>query len=90
MVFQDRAYFQRPTRSRAQINELTIGFPISGIPGNGNALGTMDEEEIAENVRLAELWCQIERDHNLHEAFGMASFGYWAGPKKATKSCRRV
>ena len=65
--------------------EWALTFPM------GVFLGTMDEEEIAGNVRLAELWCQrSESDHKIKEASDMASFGYWTGPKKAAKSCRAV
>lgn len=65
--------------------DLTITIPLPG-----HEFGTMGEGDIAKNVHFAELWCKLERDHNLKEAFGMALFGYWTGTKKATKSCRRV
>ena len=37
----------------------------------------MNEEEVAENVRLAGLWCQVEITHNQEEKSGLIKYGYW-------------
>ena len=51
----------------------------------------MDEEEIAQNVRFAELWYQFERVHNQEVAYGLTSNGYWTGiePKKDKKKGKK-
>ena len=67
-------------------DELAISFHRSlGIER------TMDEEEIAENVRFAVLWYQFERVHNQEVAYGLTSNGYWTGiePKKDKKKGKK-
>ena len=63
-------------------DELAISFHRSlGIER------TMDEEEIAENVRFAELWYQLECAHNERDT--LALNGYWTEPKKDKKKGKK-
>ena len=51
----------------------------------------MDEEEIAENVRFAELWYQFQRVHNQAVSDKLTSLGYWTAiePKKDKKKGKK-
>jgi len=55
--------------------ELSLYFPLSNCT-NGYSF-PMNEEEVAENVRLAGLWCQVEITHNQEEKSGLIKYGYW-------------
>ena len=59
-------------RRDRELKRANHWFPYFWYSWQWNALGTMrmDEEEVARNLRLAEPWCQIEREHNLEVAFG--------------------